>query len=77
MIKQPLNNANRGAIFKNLEKQDPKHADYRGELNAAGVNYWVSAWINESKKGAKYLALRLKPKNPPAEKPELDDSIPF
>jgi hypothetical protein len=76
MTKQ-FDNTNQGALFKIENKQSPKHADYRGELNAAGTEYWIDAWINESKKGAKYMALRLKPKNPPAPKPDIDDEIPF
>ena len=55
-------NTNRGALFRNDDKTDDKHADYRGSVNVEGTEYWINAWINESKNGTKYMALRLKPK---------------
>ncbi|MFZ0146873.1 MAG: hypothetical protein WBG18_18130 [Xanthobacteraceae bacterium] len=53
-------NTNRGALFRNDDKTDDKHADYRGNVNVEGTEYWINAWISESKKGTKYMALRLK-----------------
>jgi uncharacterized protein (DUF736 family) len=55
-------NTNRGTLFRNDDKTDDKHADYRGNINVEGTEYWIDAWINESRKGTKYMALRLKPK---------------
>lgn len=51
-------NTNRGAIFKNDRKEKDKHPDYKGSVNADGVEYWVSAWIKEGKKG-KFFSLSL------------------
>jgi hypothetical protein len=76
-------NTNRGALFKNDRKADDKDRDYAGTLNVGGVEYWVSAWLNTSKKnGAKYLSLSIKPKDEArAAKPTRgttdDDLIPF
>lgn len=37
-------NTNRGAIWKNDNKQSEKHPDFKGDLNINGVIYNVSAW---------------------------------
>jgi hypothetical protein len=66
-------------LFKNSEKENPKHADYRGNANINGEEFWLDAWINESKSGTKYLSLRFKPKktaNAP-EKPPFNDEVGF
>jgi hypothetical protein len=66
MATEQYDNTNRGALFKNADKTDDKHADYRGELNVNGDEFWLNAWLKTSKKGAKYLSLSLKPKQPAA-----------
>jgi hypothetical protein len=78
---------NRGVLFKNDRKQSNKSADYNGSINVNGEQFWLNAWVNESKSGAKYMSLSLKPKKTEAKAPapetqpsledELDDSIPF
>jgi hypothetical protein len=76
-------NTNTGALFNNAadKREGKKDPDYKGTVNAAGVDYWVSGWINTSKAGAKYLSLKLTPKEEkPAtaiRPPEFDDEIPF
>jgi hypothetical protein len=81
-------NTNNGALFKNTDKDHVRQPDYRGELNVAGAEYWLSAWLRESKKGTKYFSLAVQPKQPkvaapdpggarPSLKDELDDEIPF
>ena len=85
---QQYDNTNRGVLFKNDDKRDDKDPLYRGQINVGGTEFWLDAWLNESKKGQKYMSLRVKPKmasehkggaaNPPASKePEFDDEIPF
>ena len=61
-------NTNRGALFRNEEKTEEKHPDYRGNLNVDGTELWLSAWVKTSKKGTKYMSLSVKPKQdkPPA-----------
>jgi hypothetical protein len=58
----PYDNTNRGALFKNTDKKNPKHADYRGSLNVNGEEFWLDGWINEARSGARYLSLSIKPK---------------
>jgi hypothetical protein len=72
-------NKNRGALFKNTEKEVSTHPDYKGTANISGEEFWLDAWLNESKAGLKYLSLRFKPKQPnqAAPKPDINDEIPW
>jgi uncharacterized protein (DUF736 family) len=76
-------NTNSGAIFRNEDKQDEKHADYNGSLNVEGVEYWVNGWIKTSKAGKKFMSLSVKPKVAKAEKKGMeaiqgmDSDLPF
>jgi uncharacterized protein (DUF736 family) len=80
-------NVNRGAIFKNDDKQQDNHPDYKGSLNVNGVDLWVSGWLKTSEKtGKKFLSLSVKPKDSaPVKKAskassgfdDFDDSAPF
>jgi hypothetical protein len=77
-------NTNRGVLFRNDNKTDDKHADYNGHMNVDGIEYWLNAWINESKNGNKYMSLSIKPKNAavakvatPASRAPFNDEIPF
>lgn len=73
-----FDNTNRGALFKNREKENPKHADYKGNLNVNGEEFWLDAWINESKNGVKYMSLSVKPKKAKAKaRSDYNDEIPF
>lgn len=79
----PYDNTNRGALFKNDDKQEDTHADYRGNLNVGGTEYWLDAWIKTSKAGKKFMSLSVKPKEAP--KPvkarnsfdDMDNDIPL
>jgi hypothetical protein len=68
-------------LFKNAEKKVATHPDYKGTANIGGEESWLSAWLNESKAGLKYLSLRFKPKHPanadPPEKPPFNDDLPW
>jgi uncharacterized protein (DUF736 family) len=57
-----FDDTNRGVLFKNNDKTDDKHADYRGNVNVEGTEFWLDAWINTAQSGVKYMSLRLKPK---------------
>ena len=84
-------NNNSGALWRNDKQGNEKRPDYRGEAQIDRVQYFVSAWIRESKKdGTKFMSLKFQPKqaaqhkggakNPPAREPahEYDDSeVPF
>lgn len=77
-------NTNSGALFKNNKKEKDTHPDYTGQINADGVEYWLSAWVKE-KDGKKYFSLSIKPKEAKSEKPkasnrppqDFEDDIPF
>ena len=83
----PYDNTNRGAIWKNDDKREDNHPDFKGSLNVDGVEYWVSAWKRKERAGAKAPALsfRVKPKEEkrPAQaaqarkNEDMDDEIPF
>jgi hypothetical protein len=80
-------NTNRGALFKNTDKEasDSAHEkwpDYQGRLNVNGTELWLSAWIKTSKNGMKYMSLSIKPKDAAVDKSKpradaFDDQIPF
>lgn len=53
---------NRGALFKNEQKESDKHPDYKGKVNVDGVDFWLSAWIKTAESGRKYMSLSVQPK---------------
>lgn len=54
-----MENDNSGALFKNDRKEQEKQPDYKGSLTVNGAEYWISAWLNESKNGTKYMGLKV------------------
>lgn len=84
MSDREYDNTNRGVLFKNEDKQSDRHADYRGNLNVNGQEFWLDAWIKTSKAGKKFMSVSVKPKmarehaggsrNPPA---RYEDKEPF
>lgn len=79
-------NNNRGAIWKNEDRKSDKHPQYKGSINVAGVDYWLSAWIgNKDNPKAPALSLSVQAKDEQA-KPvkaaatpadDFDDDMPF
>lgn len=57
-------NTNRGAIWKNDDKREDNHPDFKGSINVDGREYWVSAWKRKEGAAAKAPALSfsVKPK---------------
>jgi len=78
-------NTNRGVLFKNDDKKTEKHPDYNGSININGTEHWLSAWIQTSKKGTKFMSLSIgaekgEPKQKeqaPVDDFEPDQDIPF
>jgi hypothetical protein len=76
---------NTGSLFKNDKMKNEKSPTYTGTVNIDGVDYWQSAWVNETKDGKKYFSQKFNRKDPPAEQPKGeakaydldDDAIPF
>jgi hypothetical protein len=74
---------NRGALFKAKNKPTDSHPDYSGKINVDGTEFWLSAWIKESKEGEKYMSLSVQPKTERVVKglrkdlPNTDADVPF
>lgn len=77
---------NSGALFKNDEKPpgDDRLPNYKGRIMAGGVEYYLNAWLNDTKDGRRFLKLSLKPKEarpaPPPSAPQPagpEDDVPF
>lgn len=49
---------NSGGLFKNQHKTTEKQPDYKGDALINGQKKQISAWINTSAKGLKYLSLK-------------------
>lgn len=68
-------NTNKGAIFKNEKRAKETDPTMNGSINIEGVEYWVNAWTNTSKAGAKYLSLSVRPKEQQVAAPVLEDDL--
>lgn len=55
---------NRGTLFPNDKKESEKHPDYKGDFNIDGVNYWISAWEKEGKRGT-FISFSVEKKKAP------------
>ena len=53
---------NRGSLFKNDRKEKETHPDYKGDALIDGVDYWISAWVNDGKNG-KYFSFTFQKKD--------------
>lgn len=77
-----------GALFKNDKEGNEKRPDYKGNYtDRDGNEFYVSAWVKQSKKGDKFMSLSMQAKEkkeqahtPKKEYQESDsesDSLPF
>lgn len=75
-----------GSLFVNDKREKDTHPNAKGSALIDGVDYWVSAWTNTTKGGAKYQSLKFSRKDenrqPRAEtlpdvEPPFNDEIPF
>ena len=76
-MSKEYDNTNRGALFKNEEKQNPKHADYNGSIDVNGEEFWLNGWAKTSSKGTRYLSLSIKPKNGAKAEVKAGRAVPF
>jgi hypothetical protein len=91
-MNQPYDNTNRGGIWKNERmRPDKQDADFTGNLNIDGVEYWVNAWKRKPDANPKSAALSFSVRRKDEQKPAAegfrqaapipggfeDDDIPF
>ena len=60
-------NTNSGILTRNDKGDNDKRPDYRGSINVAGTEYWISGWIRDGREGTKlegqkYLSLKVEAK---------------
>lgn len=68
---------NTGSLFKNNYKESgDKRPDYTGTCVISGEEFRISAWINTSKNGTKYMSLSFQP-GEKAQSPDFDSDVPF
>lgn len=65
-----------GSLFRNERKEQDSHPGMTGTALIGGVEYWVSSWKKEGKKGP-WLSLAFKPKvpAPPPVEGNMGDAI--
>lgn len=57
------NKNNSGALFRNDKRETEKHPEYTGKITIEGVEYYLSAWVNEMRNGQKYFSIKATPKS--------------
>lgn len=76
-------NNNTGALFKNKRREHDKQPEYTGNCEVNNVDYWISAWVRESKSGEKFFSISFTPKEQksnvvqPAPQEDVNSEIPF
>jgi len=60
-------NTDSGVLFKNENKFSGNSPDYTGEINVEGIEKSLSAWVQISNSGKKYLKLKVRDKKPAQE----------
>ena len=81
-------NEMRGVLFANRDRTKDSQPQAKGSCQIDGVEYWVSAWTNTSKKGHKYQSLSFQRKDEvdskgieqarqAATNDFIDDEVPF
>lgn len=66
--------SNSGVLFKSDNRENDRSPHYKGSINVAGQDYWISAWIKEGKSG-KFMGLAVSPKDQQAQqKPKPKNS---
>jgi len=62
---------NSGALFPNDKKTTPNHPDFKGDFNIDGVNYWISAWTKQGKRG-EFFSISVEKKKAPDVSSQVD-----
>lgn len=69
-------NNNRGALFKNNKRENDRQPEYTGTVEVNHVEYYLSAWVKESKTGQKFFSLAFTPKDATKKQPEGSSPAP-
>ena len=83
-------NTNRGAIWRNDNRQSDKHPHFSGSINVDGKEYWLSGWKRADDAGdrAPLVSFSVRPKDenpsqsyqqsaPQKAQDDFSDDIPF
>ena len=70
-----FDNTNRGAVWKNEDKQSEKHPDFKGSINIEGVEYWVSGWRRKAGANPKSPALSLSVTMKESKAPQINNQM--
>ena len=70
-----FDNTNRGAVWKNDDKQSEKHPDFKGSINIEGVEYWVSGWRRRAGASPKSPALSLSVTMKESKAPQISNQM--
>ena len=54
---------NSGILSRNDRRKSDNHPEFTGTAEVDGVEYWLSAWVNETREGRKYFKIRFKKKD--------------
>ena len=67
-----------GVLFKNNRRREGgRDPEYQGNCEIDGKQFWISAWVNTSKKdGSKFFGLKFKPKEEPKSSPKAAEQPP-
>jgi len=78
-VTQEYDNTNKGAAWPNKRRSAPTHADYTGNMNVEGREYWLNVWVKKQADGQTRLNIQIKEKQPRAASTPapLEDDIPF
>ena len=86
-MSEQYDNNLRGALFKNRKRTEERQPEYTGNCEINGQQFWVSAWVKESKNGEKFFSMAYTPKEQPVTPnvtpvtsnvtADVNDSIPF
>ena len=73
---------NSGSIFRNDRREKDSHPTHTGSAKIDGVEYWISAWVNETGGGKKYFSLKFRPKDEQSKPSKQDvewsdEDVPF
>ena len=65
---------NSGILSRDAERKTDKHPEFKGTAEVNGVEYWLSAWVNENDRG-KYFKINFKEKEPRVESTQAPSSV--